>query len=235
MRTDPANPNNPGGQPNTFNWYYGNYQPTTYNGSRYTLNSPFPGVGQDYIELPWRQPFNSNMDRFQGKIDNPADGWELIRRDLGYDDAGNPAKTTNPTVILYNRYTSMLRVFTAVGDLQNSYQLAEIKLTFGNAALNKAATLNRQNALGVALEDTEVGTNPEFVGIARYLNGRSKWFVADFPMDYDPCICQFDSRLVVDVRWSRQSGQKKDVYFFCDDSQKERVVARQTTQVRRGV
>ena len=77
------------------------------------------------------------MDRFQGKIDKSIDGWELIRRDLGYDDAGNPAKTTNPTLILYNRYNSMLRVFTAVGDLQNSYQLAEVKLTFGTAASTK--------------------------------------------------------------------------------------------------
>ena len=138
VRTDPTNPNNPAGQPNTFNWFYGSYQPSTYNGSRYMLNSPFPGVGQDYIELPWLQPTNSNMDRFQGKIDKSIDGWELIRRDLGYDDAGNPAKkTTNPTLILPHPYTSMLRVFTAVGDLQNSYQLAEVKLTFGTAASRK--------------------------------------------------------------------------------------------------
>ncbi len=129
----------------------------------------------------------------------PQDGWELIRRDLGYDDAKNPAKTTNPTLILYNRRTSMLRVFTAVGDLQAGYQFAEIKLSFGKSGTYKAGTLNRQAALGVALEDTEVGTNPPFVAVARYLNGRSKWFVADFPMDYDPCICQFDSRLTIDV------------------------------------
>ena len=30
------------------------------------------------------------------------------------------------------------------------------------------------------------------------------------------------------MRWSRNGGQKKDVYFFCDDSKKERNVARQT-------
>lgn len=206
IRTDTRIATNPSGQPNTFNWYYGNYQPGTYEGARYKLNSPAPGVGQDYLELPWLQPANSNMDRFQGKIDKPGDGWELIRRDLGYDDAGNPAKTTNPTLILYNRYNSMLRVFVAVGDLLTSYQLAEVKLTFGTAATYKAATLNRQTALGVALEDTEPGTNPSFIGIARYLNGRSKWLVADFPIDYDPCICQFDSRLAVDVSLISQAN-----------------------------
>ncbi len=30
------------------------------------------------------------------------------------------------------------------------------------------------------------------------------------------------------LRWSKQDGQKKDVYFFCYDSKKERGVARQT-------
>lgn len=208
IKTDPAVAVNPGGQPNTFNWYYGNYQPSVYNGKMYKLNSPYPGVGQDYIEMPWLQPTNPVMDRFQGLIDKPSDGWELIRRDLGYDDAGNPVKTTNPTLILYNRFTSMLRVFTAVGDLQNGYQFAEIKLKFGTAATNKAGTLNRQSALGVALEDTEPHTNPEFAAVARYLNGRSKWFVADFPMEYDPCVCQFDSRLQINVNLISQADVK---------------------------
>ena len=145
------------------------------------------------------------MDRFEGKVDTPGDGWELIRRDLGYDDAGNPDKTTNPTLILYNRYSSVLRVFTAVGDLQNGYQLAEIKLYFGATQQYKAGTLNRLSALGVALEDTEPNNNPEFVAVARYLNGRSKWFVADFPMDYDPCVCQFNSGLQIDVNLISQA------------------------------
>ena len=208
IRTDPAAATNPGGQLNTFNWYYGNYQPSAYNGRMYTLNSALPGVGQPYIELPWLQPNNPVMDRFNGKIDTPGDGWELIRRDLGYDDAGNPVKTTNPTLILYNRYTSILRVFTAVGDLQNGYSFAEIKLYFGQTATNKAGTLNRQSALGVALEDTEPHTNPKFSAVARYLNSRSRWFVADFPMDYDPCVCQFDSRLQIDVDLISQADVK---------------------------
>lgn len=46
------------------------------------------------------------------------------------------------------------------------------------------------------------------MAVARYLNGRSKWFVADFPMDYDPCICQFDSRLQIDVNLITQADVK---------------------------
>ena len=197
IETDPTHATNPGGAPNTFNWYYGNYQPGTYNGRRYQLNSS--ATTQSSIELPWQQPGNINMERFQGKNDIPANGWELIRRDLGYDDAGNPTATKNPTVILYNRYLGVLRVFVAVGQQFNGYQLAEIKLVFSEFAQKKAGTLNRQSALGVALEDTEPGLNSKFSAIARYLNDGGKWFVGDFPMDYDPCVCLFDSRLRIEV------------------------------------
>lgn len=82
----------PGGIVNRFNWYYGDYQPATYSGRRYTLNAP--SINQPYLELPWQQPNNVNMERFQGQNDIPANGWQLIRRDLGFDDAGNPANTT---------------------------------------------------------------------------------------------------------------------------------------------
>ena len=40
---------------------------------------------------------------------------------------------------------------------------------------------------------------------------------------------------VFDLRWSRQGGQKKDVYFFCYGNKIKRVVARQTAQIRRGL
>lgn len=206
IRTDPNNPAGGGGKLNTFNWYRGDYQPSVYNGTMYTLNSPYPGVGQAYTELPWLQAAsNAVMNRFQGHVDTPSDGWELIRRDLGYLDSGAEAKTTNPLLILYNRRTSVLRVFTCVGDPQNNFQFAEIKLKFGTTATYKSGTLNRMSALGVALEDTEPRTNPEFISAAPYLNSRSKWFVADFPMDYDPCICQFDSQLDIRVNLVTQA------------------------------
>ena len=197
IETDPAHAVNPGGTPNKFNWYYGDYMQATYGGRRYTLNAPV--INQPYIELPWQQPANVNMERFQGLNDVATNGWELIRRDLGYDDNGNLANTTNPSIILYNKYLGVMRVFVAVGQLYASYQRAEISLNFDGAGSKKAATLNRQSALGVALEDTPGGSSSSFSSVATFLNSSSKWFVADFPMDYDPCICQYDSRLIVSV------------------------------------
>ena len=74
IRTDPANPADPSGKINSFNWYYGDYQPSVYGGTMYTLNSPFPGVSQPYLDLPWLQPSNAVMNRFQGRVDTPGDG-----------------------------------------------------------------------------------------------------------------------------------------------------------------
>lgn len=205
IETDPPHATNPtaGGIVNTFNWYSGNYQPSVYYqlgtlyGTNYRLNSaadPTP-----YLEVPWQQANNINMERFQGKNDIAINGWQLIRRDLGYDDGGNPQVTQNPFVIIYNRYLGVLRVFATVQRPLTNFQFAEIKLVFSTAGQVKAATLNRQSALGVALEDTEKGLGTQFSVVARYLNDSRKWFTADFPMDYDPCICQYDSRLRVEV------------------------------------
>jgi hypothetical protein len=206
IETDPlpvGNATNPGGTPNTFNWYYGNYQPSTYNGTLYQLNSavdPTP-----YLELPWQQANNTNMVRFQGKNDISTNGWQLIRRDLGYDEAGNPLVTSNPFVILYNKYLGVLRVFVTIQRPLTNFQFAEVKLKFSPAGGYKAATLNRAAVIGVPLEETEAGTGTQFAVVARYLNDSRKWLVADFPMDYDPCVCQFDSRLEINVNLIKQA------------------------------
>jgi hypothetical protein len=202
IRTDPQAPYHPDPtKTNNFNWYQG----TLYSGRQYALNSP--AINQTSIWLPWEQPNNVNMERILGKRDKPTDGWELVRRDLGFDNANNPIPgTRNPYIILYNKYQGMLRVFVAVGDRRNDYQFAEIKLVFSDAANKKAGTLNRQMALGVALEDTEPGLAGEFAAVATYLNDSGMWFMADFPMDYDPCVCLFDSKLKVSVRLIEQAN-----------------------------
>lgn len=197
IETDPPRATNPAGSPNTFNWYSGDYQPSVNNGTQYKLNSASDPT--QYIDLPWQQPSNINMVRFQGKNDIGITGWELIRRDLGYADAGYPLATSNPFVIIYNKYLGILRVFVTIQKPLSTFQFAEVKLQFSNGGNYKAATLNKISALGVPLDETEKGLSSEFSVVSQYLNDSRKWLVADFPMDYDPCVCQFDSRLQIKV------------------------------------
>ena len=206
--TDPArpavNPEYPA-RTNTFNWYTGQQN----NGMAWSLNSQ--AINEPNIQMPWWQTDNAQITHIQGKRDLPKDGWELIKTDLGYNDAAQPTTgTRNPYVILYNKRTGMLRVFTAIGDLFNSYQFAEIKLKFNtNGASHKSATLNRMEGVGTALLDTPTGTAAGFVSIAPFLNYKSKWFMADFPMEYDPCACQFDSKLEIRVNLISQADVKE--------------------------
>ena len=180
---------------NTFNWTYGQQ----YNGRWWNLNSQAQ-PNATAIWLPWEQSDNPLMTHILGKRDLPGDGWELIKRNLGYDDGGTRvANLVNPYVVLYNKYSGMLRVFVATGARVQDYQFAEIKLIFNtNGPQKKAGTLNRLEGIGTALENTSPGRdNSEFSAVARFLNQDTKWFMADFPMEYDPCVCQFDSKLKI--------------------------------------
>lgn len=209
--TDPGNPAQPAVNPeypartNAFNWYVGQQN----SGMAWNLNDV--AIGEPNIQMPWWQTDNAQISHLQGKLDFPKDGWELMKRDLGYSDSGTPVTgTRNPYVILYNKRTGMLRVFTAIGDLFNSYQFAEIKLLFNsNGSSHKSATLNRMEGIGTALLDTPPGATDMFASIAPFLNYKSKWFMADFPMEYDPCACQFDSKLKIEVRLISQADVKE--------------------------
>ncbi|RIY04613.1 hypothetical protein D0T11_21570, partial [Hymenobacter rubripertinctus] len=189
---------------NTFNWYEGQQ----YNGRWWNLNNV--AINEQAIWMPWEQTDNTSVTHILGKRDLPKDGWELLKRDMGYNDAGSPVVgSRNPYVVLYNKHTGMLRVFVAMGDLFNSYQFAEIKLRFNNnGAQKKAGTLNRMEGIGTALENTTPGLTSEFVAMVPFLNQRAKWFMADFPMEYDPCACQFDSKFTIDVNLVSQADVK---------------------------
>ena len=206
--TDPAqpavNPEYPA-RTNSFTWYAGQVN----SGMSWRLNNA--SINEPDIWLPYWQTDNAKITHLQGKPDLPKDGWELMKRDLGYNDAGAPVTgSRNPYVILYNKRTGMLRVFVAIGDFYNSYQFAEIKLLFNpTGTTHKAATLNRVEGIGTALLDTPTGMNQEFVSISPFINYKSKWFMADFPMEYDPCACQFDSKLQLDVRLISQADVRE--------------------------
>lgn len=179
---------------NTFNWYSG----AAYGGRGYNINWTVPL--NPSIFMPWEQSDNPRLTHILGQNDTPTQGWQLIKRDLGYNDAGVAlGAIKNPYVIIYNRYTGVLRVFVATGEIAPGYNFAHIKLSFNPDAARKAGTLNRATGLGIALEDTAPGGGLNFLSITKYQNSFGKWFYADFPMEYDPCTCLFDSKFLVEI------------------------------------
>lgn len=209
ISTDPAASvnNQQPSKRNVFDWNFTTAQPA------YNANWFFTGQ-RPFQETPYNQPSNPNndVDYLQGTHDTPTSGWELIKKDLGYTDGPNstptPTGVHNPYVIIYNKYTGILRVFWAVGDRQGSYQFCSIELGFDANNFNSASKtglLNRVSGIGVALEGTTHGTDEVLTAMKAFPNTFGAWFVADFPMEYDPCTCLKQSTVRLKVRLISQA------------------------------
>lgn len=172
---------------NYFNWTNSGYPIRSLN---------YPSYSQ--IESPYYQSSNTLMTPFVNSKDMaPNDGWELIKMDLGYDQNNQPTThlAYNPKVILYNKYTGVLRVFIARGDNYNSYNNMQISLYFdGSHFKTSALDLNR----GVFPLDYPY-VQSKYLSLLTVPNTPYTWMYADFPMAYDPCTCFYTSLLNIQV------------------------------------
>lgn len=166
-------------------------------------------LNQIPVETVMPTPFslaanNPPLDFKKTTPDKSADGWELIKMEMGYNDDGSRRATCrNPYVILYNKYLGTLRVYYAIGHQTNDHQFSRLTLNFENdgSVQYKTGLLNRLTAVGVPLENTNnrVGDGNAFAVVNKFSNNVGDWFMADFPMDYDPCTCLHESKLKIEV------------------------------------
>lgn len=203
-RTDPYAPYDPLNptRANTFNWIDPNPDPASF-WDEFCLNSST--INATHIKTPFNQDNNSVINHFLDSQDKfPEDGWELIKYDLGYNASGQATGTgiDYPYLVLYNRFTGILRVFLALSETGAPFQVAQTRLEFiagagpmsSNLDLSTAFT-NSQN--GITSLKGFTGEFPRFVSASRYLSGPGKWIYADFPMMYDPCVCSYDSKMKI--------------------------------------
>ena len=166
---------------------------------KYKLNTAFATPGNDSIFSPIYQPDNDIIDHLRLSLDmKPQDGWELLRREFGYNHDGtftNP-KPENPYIVMYNKYSSILRVFFARGTTAQ-YNAAKLSITFNEAAQAQSSLLDLSD--GVISLDSLFRKNKIFQSTSRFVNNANYWFYADFPMQYDPCTCYYESRLNISV------------------------------------
>ncbi len=103
-------------------------------GSVFNANSQFYSPSITTLTSPFYQVNNFATDHFVTNRDrNPDDGWELIYRQFGYNDDGSiGSNEDNPFIILYNRFTGILRVFVVVANNQIDYQFMKIRLYFSD-------------------------------------------------------------------------------------------------------
>ena len=132
------------------------------------------------------------------------DGWELIAHDFGYDRFGNEKPSAElrnePYMILYNRYTSRLRVFVY---LNNQTIANNLKITLSDGPISgtlekyRTARLWGSYLQGRALDDPELST-AEYSKMLRLKSTRGFYFT-DFTLSYSPCISKYESNLRITV------------------------------------
>ena len=201
----PINPLRPDRRNMFFNWFApggtGPYANRLY--SAYSLD-PRTGQGVAYDQYtPYQQPDNAKISALLGAGDLPANGWELLAYNLGYTEKGQPRPGGADLlyVVLYHRFTGIMRVFATEANPVRSYTTHFITLRFasGTGLAFKSGLLNRVAAPATALLDAPAGVAAVLHGVGTHLNYGGKWFFADFPLDYDPCTCLFRSELEVAI------------------------------------
>jgi Secretion system C-terminal sorting domain len=156
-------------------------------------------TGQTAASEIW-SPFSSNNNASANingfivsdpKDNDPNEGWELILKNFG--TSGDPYP--NPTMVLYNRFSSILRVFIYVPQSATfNRNTAQIDLKFfyfasqtGQGKIESALLAPLSTPL-MPLENFK----KKIAGSAiqrTQLNGLF-WMYADFPVAYDPCTCR---------------------------------------------
>jgi hypothetical protein len=187
ISTNPLNPINnqlPAKKNTFFNWQDSLWamQPSTQSCNRSAISeSPFYKI--------------NNLEELRESRDMKwEDGWELIKRDVGLTETNNNTASfpEEVNVILYNKYTGILRVILMVCRGAD-YNAARVTLKFHELSEMKTDLLEFSRSQISALDKTFSLT--QAVAGVPYSNPNAKYFYADFPMMYDPCTCNYKSKL----------------------------------------
>jgi hypothetical protein len=159
------------------------------------IKSPFyPAITGQNLNL---EPFYSAYSNkgYNGLDFHPEDGWELLIKDFGYcntSPCNNATAVNNPFFVLYNRYLGLMRAFFMVSQSPGTANGARVLLSFKGADRENALLSHAYPTIN-ALEDFTKGI--VFQNANRYSNEDDYWLYADFPMAYDPCICNYPSKI----------------------------------------
>jgi hypothetical protein len=186
---------------NTFNWFpenigvYGGYEP---------LDMVYAGISVGFLSNIMNE--QSSPSYYNYIYDGPKplgkNGWELLLLNLGRFPNGDPITVELgkepgvPYIVLYNRYSGVIRVFVSFGVDGQGADAVEITLMFKNDKVS--GLLRLSEGYDRALDQTTNVTISKT--IAKDPNLSYKWMSADFQVAYDPCSCYHLSELEINVR-----------------------------------
>jgi hypothetical protein len=187
-----------------------------------TLNDMGLNPGESYGGV--MEPINSSaytdhyfyLNENYQEVMHPDGGWELLSFNRGwYPDnetsvnwSENSTIRSTPYLIFYNKFSGIARIFFRYG---------------GNTHPNEAINFAEVKIRHLVVDEVYA------TGVMRLGNGRDQtldqptiinslaarvpspgssvlWFSADFQMAYDPCVCEFDSKIRADFRFFSSSS-----------------------------
>jgi Secretion system C-terminal sorting domain len=193
----------PGSTVNIFDWRAGAAVPL----NQYTLNIINTASNQTSTITrfnPWfweQANINTQYLQDQPKIAKdfePTNGWDLVTYYFG----GTNDPKLVPYIILYNRHRGILRTFFYIPtNIGFEYNAGRIEVEFkrdGSAPLGKQIesallTFSQSPFKAVDKFDKKLKASAPII-----VNSEGNfWLYADFPMAYDPCTCNYISRINV--------------------------------------
>ncbi|THH34344.1 T9SS type A sorting domain-containing protein [Neolewinella litorea] len=158
-------------------------------------------VPSPFIDISNSGAINTEHLETNPPDNNPADGWELLYKDIGGPVAGGVEYVGAPSFALYNRYTGLVRAFVYhPTDNTTNFQISRLKASHGEAAdgvvFKGSALFSLMNTPSKALDEF-YGFGDMAMGYNKYVDA-GVWSILDFPAAYDPCVCQNPSKVYID-------------------------------------
>jgi hypothetical protein len=180
------------GQPasSAFDWTASSWQvlirpSLTQNPVLLTVPSPY------YPATISSQPNTQHIEAASGMGDcHPDDGWVLVAEQMGFDE---PVRF--PQFVIYNRYEAKLRYFAYVTDITNIDEVqVHVEFSNGSGITHVSAALEHVFTPMEAIE----GYEDKKIRISvpnEFFSQSGMWVMADIPIAYDPCTCQYSSMI----------------------------------------
>jgi len=194
-----------------------------------------PGTTKKEIQNPFTGPSGAPHARFvtnQGASNyQPEDGWELLKVEFGTqgninidyvpvyqsNQPHNYTKPKLPYLILYNKYSGILRFFGTLLDANEDYETLEIILSIPSNSkkvnpnpsnsINYNPGLKATNLLsiqGESIQPLDQKTDEDSISVfIQFRNNENEFFWFDVPVAFDPCLCNNRAQLDIYFRFTQ--------------------------------
>ncbi|MFK8038828.1 MAG: T9SS type A sorting domain-containing protein [Crocinitomicaceae bacterium] len=193
------------------------------NFSWFDMSAPYTLTNMyQFNQLPYQTLSNVWVNQYhyykyitEAPLPLPENGWELLTVNLGRFPDNTTAHTfTNgalsesvyyPYIVLYNRYSGVIRVFLKyVLSNQSASAAIKVNLEFANNQVSGLLRSYRgfEPTLASLTDVTKVSATVDMT------NSPNTWASVDFQATYDPCTCSYPSLLKISFRQISSSSVK---------------------------